>query len=333
MRRRRRHGGRMQQKPTKPQVDERPRIVDLIAEGLSLALMRPWLLLMPILLDIVLWIGVRIEPAALMNSMINLIDDANIDDADEVISTLQDLSTANMTQLGALFVPSMLLGTGGDDVYQWIDPRVWSPGSGAIVLVAIGLVVVGALMSMIYIVPIANAVIGRKLSLGDNTGLILRAWARMLLFIGLCIGAMMIVVVPTAIVSAIFPPLLAIFSSLMLIAGIAALLLLYFVFDAIVIADVGPIKAIKLSVEVVRRNLRPVIGLVLATLLLTTGIPEIATSLLDSLPGLIVAVLLQALIATGAAAASMLFFVDRLRQLQPELLKIPQSAPAFELSR
>jgi hypothetical protein len=155
----------------------------------------------------------------------------------------------------------------------------------------------------------------------------------MLLFIGLCIGAMMIVVVPTAIVSAIFPPLLAIFSSLMLIAGIAALLLLYFVFDAIVIADVGPIKAIKLSVEVVRRNLRPVIGLVLATLLLTTGIPEIATSLLDSLPGLIVAVLLQALIATGAAAASMLFFVDRLRQLQPELLKIPQSAPAFELSR
>jgi hypothetical protein len=76
-----------------------------------------------------------------------------------------------------------------------------------------------------------------------------------------------------------------------------------------------------------------VIGLVLATLLLTTGIPEIATSLLDSLPGLIVAVLLQALIATGAAAASMLFFVDRLRQLQPELLKIPQSAPAFELSR
>jgi hypothetical protein len=333
MRRRRRHGGRMQQKPTKPQVDERPRIVDLIAEGLSLALMRPWLLLMPILLDIVLWIGVRIEPAALMNSMINLIDDANIDDADEVITTLQDLSTANMTQLGALFVPSMLLGTGGDDVYQWIDPRVWNPGSGAIVLVAIGLVVVGALMSMIYIVPIANAVIGRKLSLGDNTGLILRAWARMLLFIGLCIGAMMIVVVPTAIVSAIFPPLLAIFSSLMLIAGIAALLLLYFVFDAIVIADVGPIKAIKLSVEVVRRNLRPVIGLVLATLLLTTGIPEIATSLLDSLPGLIVAVLLQALIATGAAAASMLFFVDRLRQLQPELLKIPQSAPAFELSR
>ena len=64
----------MQQKPTKPQVDERPRIVDLIAEGLSLALMRPWLLLMPILLDIVLWIGVRIEPAALMNS-IRILDD------------------------------------------------------------------------------------------------------------------------------------------------------------------------------------------------------------------------------------------------------------------
>jgi hypothetical protein len=323
----------MQQRPTKPQTDERPRIVDLIAEGLSLALMRPWLLLMPILLDVALWIGVRIQPAALMNSMISLIEDASISDADEVVTTLQDLSTSNMTQLGALFVPSMLVGTGNTDVYQLVDQRVWNPGSGVVVLLAIALIVLAALVSMVYTVPIANAVVGRKLGVSGNAGLILRSWARMLLFIALCIGALMIVVVPTAIISAIFPPLLALFSSFLLIGAIAALLLLYFVFDAIVIADVGPIRATKLSVEIVRRNLRAVLGLVLATLLLTTGIPEIANSLLGSLPGLIVAVLLQALIATGAAAASMLFFVDRLRQLQPELLKFPHAAPALDLSR
>jgi hypothetical protein len=323
----------MQQRPTKPQTDERPRIVDLIAEGLSLALMRPWLLLMPILLDVALWIGVRIQPAALMNSMISLIEDASISDAGEVVTTLQDLSTSNMTQLGALFVPSMLVGTGNTDVYQLVDQRVWNPGSGVVVLLAIALIVLAALVSMVYTVPIANAVVGRKLGVSGNAGLILRSWARMLLFIALCIGALMIVVVPTAIISAIFPPLLALFSSFLLIGAIAALLLLYFVFDAIVIADVGPIRATKLSVEIVRRNLRAVLGLVLATLLLTTGIPEIANSLLGSLPGLIVAVLLQALIATGAAAASMLFFVDRLRQLQPELLKFPHAAPALDLSR
>lgn len=322
----------MQQRPTKPQTVTRPRIVDLIAEGLSLALLRPWLLLIPVLLDAVIWLGVRIEPAALMNSLINLIDDAGVDESEEVITTLQDIATSNMTNLSALFVPSMLAG-GRGDIYELVDQRVWSPGSGVIVLLAIGLVMVAALLSMIYTVPIANAVLGRKLSLGGNTGLILRAWARMLLFLGLCVGAMMIIIVPTAIVSAIFPPLLALFSSFLLIGVIAALLLLYFVFDAIVIADVGPIRAIKLSVAVVRRNMRSVIGLILATLLLTTGIPEIVSSLLSSLPGLIVAVLLQALIATGAAAASMYFFVDRLRQMQPELLPIPHSAPAFDLSR
>jgi uncharacterized membrane protein len=111
------------------------------------------------------------------------------------------------------------------------------------------------------------------------------------------------------------------------------LLLLYFVFDAIVVADVGPITAIKLSVKIVRQNLRAVLGLVLASLLLTTGIPEIASSLLGSLPGLLIAVVLQALIATGATAASMFFFVNRLRQVQPELIKLPPGAPAFDLSR
>jgi hypothetical protein len=323
----------MQQRPTKPTAEPRPRIVDVIAEGLSLVVTRPWLLLLPILLDAIIWLGVRIEPRALMNSLINLIDDANISDADDVVTTLQDFSSSNMTQLGALFVPSMLAGSGGADVYQLIDVRTWTPSAGVVFLVAFGLIMISALLSMVYTVPIANAIIGRKLGLAGNVALILRAWLRMLLFIGLCVSALMIIVVPTALISAIFAPLLPLFSSVLLIGAIAALLLLYFVFDAIVVADVGPITAIKLSVKIVRQNLRAVLGLVLASLLLTTGIPEIASSLLGSLPGLLIAVVLQALIATGATAASMFFFVNRLRQVQPELIKLPPGAPAFDLSR
>lgn len=323
----------MQQRPTKPDPNLRPRIVDVIAEGLSLVLTRPWLLLIPILLDAAIWVGVKIEPRNFIDALVRLANDASMADTEDLIATLQDLAGVNMTQLGALFVPSMLAGTGGNDIYQLIDQRIWTPSTGAVVLIGFGLVIAGSLLSMIYTVPIANAIIGRRAGIGGTIGLIVRSWLRMLLFIALFIGGLMVLIVPAALMSAIFAPLLPLFSSLLLIGAIAALIFLYFVFDAIVIADVGPISAIKFSVEIVRRNMRAVIGLILATLLLTTGIPEIVSGLLSSLPGLVVAVVLQALIATGVTAASMFFFVDRLRQLQPELINLPQTAPAFDLSR
>ena len=323
----------MQQRPVQEKSDARPRVVDVIAEGLSLIVTRPWLMLVPILLDVVIWLGVKIEPSALINELIDLVDDSTIADTEDVISTMQDLGDSNMTQLAALFVPSMLSGGGDADIYQLFDQRIWTPGAGAVVLVGFGLVFVASLLAMVYTVPIANAIIGRKLSIGGNVALIVRAWARMIAFIVLCLGALMAIIVPTAIMSVIFAPLLPLVTSILMIGAIAALLFFYFVFDAIVIADVGPLKAVRMSVEIVRRNMRAVLGLVLASLLLTTGIPEIVSGMLGSLPGLVLAVLLQAVIATGATAASMFFFVDRLRQWQPGLIELPQTAPAFDLSR
>ena len=323
----------MQQRPVQEKSDARPRVVDVIAEGLSLIVTRPWLMLVPILLDVVIWLGVKIEPSALINELIDLVDDSTIADTEDVISTMQDLGDSNMTQLAALFVPSMLSGGGDADIYQLFDQRIWTPGAGAVVLVGFGLVFIASLLAMVYTVPIANAIIGRKLSIGGNVALIVRAWARMIAFIVLCVGALMAIIVPTAIMSVIFAPLLPLVTSILMIGAIAALLFFYFVFDAIVIADVGPLKAVRMSVEIVRRNMRAVLGLVLASLLLTTGIPEIVSGMLDSLPGLVLAVLLQAVIATGATAASMFFFVDRLRQWQPGLIELPQTAPAFDLSR
>ena len=323
----------MQQRPVQENSDARPRVVDVIAEGLSLIVTRPWLMLVPILLDVVIWLGVKIEPSALINELIDLVDDSTIADTEDVISTMQDLGDSNMTQLAALFVPSMLSGGGDADIYQLFDQRIWTPGAGAVVLVGFGLVFIASLLAMVYTVPIANAIIGRKLSIGGNVALIVRAWARMIAFIVLCVGALMAIIVPTAIMSVIFAPLLPLVTSILMIGAIAALLFFYFVFDAIVIADVGPLKAVRMSVEIVRRNMRAVLGLVLASLLLTTGIPEIVSGMLGSLPGLVLAVLLQAVIATGATAASMFFFVDRLRQWQPGLIELPQTAPAFDLSR
>lgn len=322
------------QRPTKAQPDARPRIVDLIAEGLSLAVARPWLLLIPILVDVFVWIGVKIEPRALMASLINLVEDASVEDSGDIVSSLQDLATSNISQLIAVFVPSMLTGVARADLYEIVDQRVWAPGSsGMVVLVATGLLLTGTLLSMVYTVPIANAILGRRQHPAALIGSIARAWGRLILFLALVIGALIGLMIPIAIMSAMFAGLLPLFSSLLVLGALAALFYFYFVFDAIVVADVGPVTAIRYSVAVVSRNLRSAIGLILATLLLTTGLPAITESFLDDLPGLIIAVLLQAFIATGATAASMFFFVDRLRQWRPELVQLPHTAPAFDLTR
>jgi hypothetical protein len=333
----RRHGGRMQQR-TQPKPPSRPRVVDIIAEGLSVTIARPWLLLIPIVVDLIFWIGVKIEPAALMHSLVTLVNDSDVEDSSDVISSLNDLASSNMSQLGTLFIPSMLSGVPRSEIYEITDQTIWRPGSsGLVLLVALGLILVGSLVSMAYSVPIADAILGRKRNAGELVRAIWRAWYRMVALLGLIVGGVIALAIPVGIVAAIFAvggvDLLPLFSSLLLLGGIAALFYGYFVFDAIVIADVGPITAIRYSVGVVHRNIRAAIGFILASLLLTTGIPEIAESLLSEAPGLIIAVGVQAVIATGAAAASFLFFVDRLRSWRPELIQLPQTAPAFELTR
>ncbi|CAN5400475.1 hypothetical protein BH09CHL1_BH09CHL1_34950 [soil metagenome] len=321
-----------------PKPQPRARVVDIIAEGLSVIIARPWLLLVPILLDFVIWIGIKIEPSALMSSLIRLVNDADVEDSSDVISSLNDLASSNMSQLGTLFVPSMLSGVPRRDIYELTDQSIWSPGSsGIVLLVALGLILFGALVSMIYSVPIADAILGRKRNAGELVQAIWRAWYRMVLLLGLIVGGIIAVAVPIGIVAAIFAlggvDLLPLFSSLLLLGGIGALFYGYFVFDAIVIADVGPITAIRYRVGVVHRNIRSAIGFILASLLLTTGIPEITEAMLGEAPGLVIAVGIQAIIATGAAAASFLFFVDRMRQWRPELIQVPQTAPAFDLTR
>ena len=322
------------QRQTKAQPDVRPRIVDLIAEGLSLAVARPGLLLIPILVDLFIWIGVRIEPRALINSLVNLVQDAAIDDSEEIITSMQDQASSNISQLLSLFVPSMLSGVARSDIYEIADQRVWSPdSSGMVVLVAFGLILAGTLLSMVYTVPIANAILGRRQPPAALIRSIARAWGRLVLFLGLVVAAVVALLIPIAIATAIFAGLLPLFSSLLMLGALAALFYFYFVFDAIVVANVGPITAIRYSVAVVSRNMRSAIGLILATLLLTTGLPAITEGFLEDLPGLVLAVLLQALIATGATAASIFFFVDRLRQWRPELVQLPHTAPAFDLTR
>jgi hypothetical protein len=113
--------------------------------------------------------------------------------------------------------------------------------------------------------------------------------------------------------------------SLAVLAALAATIFLYFSVDAIVVLEVGPLRAIYYSFNVVRRNFWPSIGFIAAAFLISTGLPEIWKFFAGSPPGLLIAVIAHAFFAGGLAMASMIFFNDRLRQWRP-MAAIPASA-------
>jgi hypothetical protein len=326
----------MQRPKSQTQEQPRPRIVDIIAEGLSLVLVRPWLLAVPILLDLFYWVGVKIEPNALIASLIRIVNDSDVENSAEVVKSLEEMTSTDISQMIGFFSPTMLNQAPRDDIYQIVDRAVWSPSSaGVVLLISLGLFLVSALIAMIYGVPIGDAILGRRRAPMQLVRAIASAWGRFLLLIGLVIGTLIGVAIPLLLVAAIAGvggiDLITLYTMFFLIALVMAVFVAPFVLDSIALIGAGPIDAIRFGSAVFRANKLQSTGMALALMLVIIGLPPIARPLLANLPGVIISIALYALIVTGFIAASMLFFVDRLRKWRPELIQVPQTAPAFDL--
>ena len=312
-------------------------MVDIIAEGLSLVLVRPWLLAVPILLDLYYWVGVKIEPNALIASLVRIVNDSDVENSAEVVKSLEEMTSTDISQMIGFFSPTLLNHAEREDLYQLVDRVVWNPSSAAVVLlVSLGLFLISALVAMAYGVPIGDAILGRRRAPMQLVGAIMSAWGRFLLLIGLVIGALIVAAIPLMLVAVVAGvggiDLIPLYSMLFLIAVILAIFVTPFVLDAIALIGAGPIDAVRFGSTIFRSNKLQSVGMVLALLLVIVGLPPIAQPLLANLPGVVISVVLYALIVTGFIAASMLFFVDRLRKWRPELIQVPQTAPAFDLS-
>ncbi len=327
----------MQRPKSQSEKPARPRIIDIIAEGLSLVLVRPWLLAVPILLDLFYWIGVKIEPSALIESLIRIVNESEVENSAEVVKSLEEMTSSDISQMIGFFSPTLLNQVPREDIYQLVDRAIWSPSSsGVVLLLGLGLFLVSALVAMIYGVPIGDAILGRRRAPMELVRAIASAWGRFLLLIGLVIGSLIVIAIPLLLVAAIAGiggiDLIPLYTMLFFIAIIGAVFVTPFVLDSIALIGAGPIDAIRFGSTIFRSNKLQSAGMVLALLLVIYGLPPIARPLLANLPGVIISIALYSLIVTGFIAASMLFFVDRLREWRPELIQVPQAAPAFDLS-
>lgn len=289
-----------------------PSVVETIANGLTLVLVYPIVLLLPLLLDSAYWLGIRVSPTALLNRF-----DSMADAADSIGLT------KDVAPLVSLFVPSLLGWVDHDRIYRaWTAPEL-EPGSWGAVCLAISLLVLaGTFLSVFFRLPLALVVRHQRRSPGGFLRAAWTAWLRTLGLAALLLGIAGLIASPLLVLSwllllaglNILPLLVALLS----LPTIAAAIYLHFTPDAILVSDVGPLRAIYLSFNTVRRNFWATLGLVGSLLLISEGLPVLWLSQAKTPFGLLLGVLGNAFFGAGLALATMQFYLDRLRRWLPD---------------
>jgi hypothetical protein len=146
-----------------------------------------------------------------------------------------------------------------------------------------------------------------------------RYWTRLVAFLLLVLLALIIGAIPIGIVYAAlssFSSTAGEFLAFMIQIGLIwAVVYLFFAIEALLLSEVGPLQAIRLSVAVIAGNFWAAIAFIGLTFLITLGLP-IAWQLIANQPaGLAIGIIGNAYIGTGVAAAAFLFYKERLEQL------------------
>lgn len=330
---------------TKPQ---NATLIDSISEGYTAINRRPWLLLLPLLLNVYLWFGPQLSFGPLFTNVHNVLTSIQpglIDQSEMQVLYDQLLANGSVdlrSQATFLnYVPAL---------HQYIIGSVDSAGNAAgvpsiiepprlidarrtdtIAVATVGgallaFVTLNALalaLSALFLAQVGAAVRnpagGMWLPRG-GLGAALRVGLAMLGAVGIILGVMLALGLPF-----LFFAYLLIFLSptigllaleLLFVVGFWINIYIGFYREAIVIHDQGPLRAIYTSFNVVRRNFWGTLGFLAISLIISLGSGAIWFRLVGSTAGLIVAMIGSAYIGSGLLAARMAFFRERLRRWQ-----------------
>jgi hypothetical protein len=305
------------------QREQRASIIDTLSSGYRLINRWPLLLAPPILLDLFFWFGPRLSARGPLQAMTDQLVSQS-EASEEIVAMLRaGTAQSDLFTLLALQLPSMvrLLAPGQLPLAAVRPPlEVTSVEQTAGLGVVLGLM--GLLLSTIYLVPIGRAVRDGHPRWAGSWASVWRAWLRQLALLGLLMAAAIGAAIPLAFITAVLTvaglPLGTLILFVVQIVVILLLVYLFFVIDAIIVSGVGPVQAIRYSVAVVRNNFWSSIGLILLTVVISLGLPEVFKLFAGVAIGLPVAILANAYINTGLAAASMIFYRDRLAHWQQQ---------------
>ena len=327
-----------------------PGVIETLSAGFELVNKMIWIMLLPILVDLLLWRGplLSIAPAikslasAYANALPEQLQQAQVSApiASDTVQSFEQMrqtleaASGNFNLLSLLVsniavVPS--IGFGQQEGVNWV---VTLSQPLTIVVVAIALEVIGILLGVFYLGLLAQQVRDGRVDLPRLARAIWRYWLSIVGFLLIVLGVAVFVGLPVGVFLGVMflisaglgAGLMAVLATLLNIAMLLGLVYLFFLTDAVVISEVGPIKAVKNSVKVVARNFWSALALMVITFVIVAGTRVIWDYLSAETWGTIAAIIGNAYIASGLSAASMLFYKTRMASLKETEASRPDGA-------
>jgi hypothetical protein len=308
-------------------------VVDSLSAGYRFLLHRLELLLIPLLLDLILWALPRLSIEPILTVVADFyagtaqeaaaINSEMAEMTEQIALGLRGLGESvnllNLLANGALFhVPSLMATVPGLKAGHGVFP-VDSFGGAAGYAVIIG--ALGLLIGVLFMNHLALALpIGesdKSRAPGDLASRVLRHWQRTLLFlVGLAV-ALTLFYVPASIGAGLLLLLNPFLGSLAMFffssLSLVIFFYLYFVTAGLVLDDLPVWPAVVRSATLVRGNFWVTLGFVVLTNLISLGIGMLVIQMASTgMAGLLFALPFNAFINTGLAMALLVFYRTRL---------------------
>lgn len=330
-------------------------VLETLAAGFSLVLSRPYLFVLPLLIDLWVWLGVQIYPTSLIEPLQELManqgggngpaaaeelgrvgESLRVNDAIASLTPSIFSGLSNETLLGAMLgvlAPALTNGVDRSKMYddwgqglgQSMSPDNWFGviGLGAVLFIA------ATVLVALFKVPIANAVRGGGITPRSFLRDVAFGWFRVIALLGLVLAGLLSLGIPAIIVAQLLAlagiNLIAVIALALFVFGSIGALYTFFLLDAMFIYRVGPIRAAKMSYAVARINFAQSWRFAAASLLIATGLLHVWGVIVENPPGIVIALFANAVLGTGLSIASMMFFHDRARLPRPAIR--PRSFP------
>lgn len=313
-----------------------PGVIDTIGTAYAALNRRPYLIAIPVILDLYVWLGVQLSARPLTDFVERWLQLGQTTNSAALESVRAFGQQFDLFSLLTLTTPTLINDSTQVAHLGGPNPAITGLAWWMIPLLMAVLALIGIGIGMLYLTLIGYLVQDEAISISGLVLRTLRNILRMYGFIVAVIGLALLVGLPILIGGGIITQsigvnLMPMVAMLLTLGALWGIFLLFFAQDAIVISNAMPISAIRLSFAVVRKNFWPALVFVGAYVLIRSGMPAALQVLTGAWWGVPLAVIVNAYIATGLVAAAMFFYRDRVSRFTAA--STPQHAAAGTTER
>lgn len=321
-------------------------VIDTLTAGFDTVVRRPWLLLVPVLLDLALLLAPKVSVAPVYDAISVALEREQAIAQEEVVgavgeqleflrSVAEETNLLSLLSVNRLLLPSIAALRPIDPESDRVIPIADPIRALLVVLVSVG---VGLFIACAYLTLLAQQTRGHRNNLAQLGRLVPLFWLRTLgvlgivFLFGVSLAGLGIVVALVAQVAVLLgvPGLAQGLTGVFFFAIWMALLwlsfYLFFVPQALTLAEASPLTAVKQSFIVVRSSFWRSLGLVILVNVISTGLGFLWGAMMSSSAGTVAAIVANAFVGTGLIAAVFIYFRERVIAIHQAQLRLRQGA-------